>query len=109
MCRFRVTLAQRLSKRGEFLSFGQRDEGGSVLFHAAHRAIRRSDALPAPAVMASAPSFGSALPVAFLIELMAEPARNRTLPSMPRFSASARLRPMLPWSSAAGADDHGRA
>ena len=49
--------------------------------------------------IASAPSFGSGRPWAFLIELMAEPARKRTLAAMPRRSASARLRMMFPWSS----------
>src|SRR5207249_3077366 len=39
-------------------------------------------------IMASAPRVGSGLPCSFLIELMAEPARNRTFSVRPRFSAS---------------------
>ena len=39
---------------------------------------------------ASAPSFGSGRPAEFLIELMAEPARNSTLSVRPRRSASIR-------------------
>src|SRR5262249_12418619 len=46
-------------------------------------------------VIASAPIFGSYFPWAFLIELIAEPARNRMFEVRPLASASIRLRMMF--------------
>ncbi len=96
----RITLPQRLAKRGQILAFGQSRQRGQMLLDREYRSARPIGGRRSPAASPRGRCAGRACRLCHLIVLIAEPARNKTFCAIPLDSRSWRFKIRLPWSSA---------